>query len=416
MKFIFADAQDTIDPNYDFLNDEFSSDRVIQRTDKYPHEVFHKKPYDGMLLSRGLLDDGVFKSSSRAYSAAQTRRIRLQGVKKFLRYYDGEVFGDNGAFSYHKLDEPPYTVEDTIEFYEDCGFDYGMSVDHIIFEYDKRFDTDGTFDDKFIVTDMMNKRYDITQNNAKEFLRQSKSDKINFHPIGVVQAWSPESMKKASKSLVDMGYNYIAIGGLVPLDVNLCEEIIASVREEIGYDIKIHLLGFAKAKQLQRFVKYKITSFDSTSPLIKAFKDSKDNYFTPTKHYCAIRVPSSDKTVALNKKISSGVIDQKTAQILERKALRALREYDKGKSDLEHTLKCIEKYEKLFRDKVPLDRYRDILSSKYWQICPCEICQNVKIETIIFRNSNRNRRRGFHNLWQFQRELEELRKGHYLAC
>ena len=59
MKFIFADAQDMIDPDYDFLNDEFSTDRILQRTDKYPHEVFKQKPYDGMLLSRGLIDDGV---------------------------------------------------------------------------------------------------------------------------------------------------------------------------------------------------------------------------------------------------------------------------------------------------------------------------------------------------------------------
>ena len=415
MKFIFADAQDMIDPNYDFLNDEFSPDRILQRTDKYPHEVFEKKPYDGMLLSRGLIDDGVYKSSSRAYSAAQSRRMKLQGIKRFLRYYDGEVFGDNGAFSYHQLDIPPYKVDETVTYYEDCGFDYGMSVDHIIFEYDKRFDTDGKFDDNFKVSQTMQKRYDITISNAKEFLSECKKQKVNFHPIGVIQAWSPNSMKKAARTLVSMGYDYIAIGGLVPLDVNTCEEIIKVVREEIGFDIRIHLLGFAKAKQLERFVKYKITSFDSTSPMIKAFKDSKDNYFTPDKHYTAIRIPSSDTTASLKRKISSGLIDQNTAQFLEQKALKAIREYDQGKTSLEYTLKCLEAYEKIFRDKVPIEKYRDILSSKYWQKCQCEVCQSVKIETIIFRNSNRNRRRGFHNLWQFQRELEELRKGHNIC-
>lgn len=64
---------------------------------------------------------------------------------------------------------------------------------------------------------------------------------------------------------------------------------------------------------------------------------------------------------------------------------------------------------------MPIERYRDILSTKYWQKCQCEVCQSAKIETIIFRNSNRNRRRGFHNLWQFQRELEELKKGHNIC-
>jgi len=415
MKFIFADAQDTIDPNYDFLNDQFSKNRRIQITDKYPHEVFEKKPYDGMLISRGLLDDGVYKSSSRAYSMAQSQGLRNVGVKRFLRYYDGEIFGDNGAFSYHKLEEPPYKVDETVEFYEDCGFDYGMSVDHIIFQYDKRFDTDGDFDDNFKVTEEMQKRYDITQNNAKEFLKECEKQKVLFHPIGVVQAWSPKSMQKAAKSLVEMGYDYIAIGGMVPLDVDSCEEIVKAIRDEIGYEIKIHLLGFAKAKQLERFVPYKITSFDSTSPLIKAFKDSRNNYFTPDKFYTAVRIPSSDGTAALKRKISSGVLDQKTTQVLEKKALDTIRDYDINKASLEETLFALENYEKIFKDKVPIDRYKDILSSKYWQICQCEICQTAKIETIIFRNSNRNRRRGFHNLWQFQRELEELREAHNIC-
>ena len=415
MKFIFADAQDTIDLDYNFLTDEFSPKRVIQRTDKYPHEVFSKKPYDGMLISRGLLDDGIFKSSSCAYTSAQTRRIKMQGIKRFLRYYDGEIFGDNGAFSYHMLDEPPYSVSETVAFYEKCKFNYGMSVDHIIFEYDKRFDTDGEFDDNYKVTEKMQTRYDITINNAKEFLKECNKQKVNFHPIGVVQAWSPNSMKKASRELIDMGYTYIAIGGLVPLDINSCEEIVKAVRDEIGYEIKIHLLGFAKAKQLDRFIKYKITSFDSTSPLIRAFKDEKDNYYTPKDHYTAIRIPSSQKTPALKRKVSSGLINQEEAEKLEEKALSSIRAYDKNEETLENTLKALEEYELIFRDKVPIQRYKDILSSKYWQKCQCEVCQNAKIEVIIFRNSNRNRRRGFHNLWQFQRELEELREANNIC-
>lgn len=415
MKFIFADGHDTIDPNYDFINDQFSPDRVIQRTDKYPHEVFKKKPYDGMLISRGLLDDGVYKSDSTAYSMAQTQRLKMQGVKKFLRYYDGEVFGDNGAFSYHKLDEPPYKVSETVFYYEDCGFDYGMSVDHIIFEYDKRFDTDGDFDDNFKVSKEMQKRYDITLNNAKEFLKECEKQKVEFHPIGVIQAWSPNSMKNAARELVEMGYDYIAIGGMVPLDVDSCEEIVKAVREEIGFEIRLHLLGFAKAKQLERFVKYKITSFDSTSPLIKAFKDKTNNYFTPDKFYTAVRIPSSDGTAALKRKISSGEISRKIASSLEKKALDTIRAYDQDKATLDETLIALENYESIIRDKVPIDRYKDILASKYWQKCQCEICQSAKIETIIFRNSNRNRRRGFHNLWQFQRELEALRKAHSIC-
>ena len=109
------------------------------------------------------------------------------------------------------------------------------------------------------------------------------------------------------------------------------------------------------------------------------------------------------------------MVDQEEAEKLEEKALSSIRAYDKGEETLENALKDLEEYELIFRDKVPIQRYKDILSSKYWQKCKCEVCQNAKIETIIFRNSNRNRRRGFHNLWQFQRELEELREANNIC-
>jgi hypothetical protein len=407
MKFIFADCQDFIDPDYDFEKDAYSKNRVLQRTDKYPHEIFEKKPYDGMLVSRAILADGVYKTAG-AYSIMQSQRFKREGVHKFLRYNEGPIFGDCGAFSYVNLEYPPYECDEMVDYYQQCGFTHAFSIDHIIFEYDKRFD----YDLNYIVSDEMKKRFEITQNNAKEFLRLTRAKNATFEPIGVVQAWSPKSMQDAAKNLVSMGYEYIAIGGLVPLDIDQCEEIIASIREVIPKATKIHLLGFAKAKRLARFLKYDITSFDSTSPLIRAFKDNKYNYYSPGEHYTAIRIPSSDGTAALKRKISSGVLSQDEAQLLERETLKAIRGYAKDTVTLDEVLIKIEAYEKLFKDKIPIDRYRQTLQHRYWETCQCEVCKDVGIEVTIFRNSNRNRRRGFHNLWQFMRELEELLQGY----
>ena len=407
MKFIFADSQDFVDPGYDFEKDAYSKNRVLQRTDKYPHEMYKQKPYDGMLVSRAILADGVYKTSG-AYSIMQSQRFKREGASKFLRYTDAPIFGDSGAFSYVQLDKPPYENTEMVDYYMQCGFTHAVSVDHIIFEYDPRFDGN---DKDFEVNEEMQNRYDITQVNAKEFIRIAKEKNASFEPIGAVQGWSPKSMQEASLSLVEMGYRYIGIGGLVPLDVDQCEEIVAAVRKVIPKEINIHLFGFAKAKQLHRFLKYNITSFDSTSPLIRAFKDNKYNYYSPTEHYTAIRVPSSDGTAALKRKISSGVLSQDTAQKLEKESLSALRLYDQGKESLENTLSKVIAYEKLFKDKIPEERYRQVLLNKYWKQCQCEICQDIGIEVVIFRNSNRNRRRGFHNLWQFMRELDELLKG-----
>ncbi len=50
--------------------------------------------------------------------------------------------GDCGAFSYVRDDAPPYTPDEVIDFYEECGFDLGISVDHVIFGYDPAADHD----------------------------------------------------------------------------------------------------------------------------------------------------------------------------------------------------------------------------------------------------------------------------------
>ena len=134
MKFIFADSQDFVDPNYDFERDRFGPGRIIQRTDKYPHEMFKQKPYDGMLVSRAILADGVYATQG-AYSDGQAQRFKRDGAKNFLRYYDGPIFGDCGAFSYAKLDKPPYQTDEMIDYYQQCGFSHCVSIDHIIFEY-----------------------------------------------------------------------------------------------------------------------------------------------------------------------------------------------------------------------------------------------------------------------------------------
>ena len=46
------------------------------------------------------------------------------------------TMGDCGAFNYINDDVPPYTPDEVIDFYDECGFDFGISIDHVIFGYD----------------------------------------------------------------------------------------------------------------------------------------------------------------------------------------------------------------------------------------------------------------------------------------
>ncbi|TIW72286.1 MAG: hypothetical protein E5V53_33010, partial [Mesorhizobium sp.] len=43
-----------------------------------------------------------------------------------------------------------------------------------------------------------------------------------------------------------------------------------------------------------------------------------------------------------------------------------------------------------------------------WRQCPCSICASTSVEVIIFRGSNRNKRRGIHNLAVYKNHIERL--------
>src|SRR5262249_32466482 len=129
--FFFPDSQDQIDPAYDFEREASSPDRVRQRDDRYAHEVISPPPYSGVLLSKALID------GPGRYTFAQRHRLYRLGIRRFFRLdeQDGPrlaTMGDCGAFNYVREEEPPYSVEEVYDFYAECGFDYGISVDHVI--------------------------------------------------------------------------------------------------------------------------------------------------------------------------------------------------------------------------------------------------------------------------------------------
>jgi hypothetical protein len=61
-------------------------------------------------------------------------------------------------------------------------------------------------------------------------------------------------------------------------------------------------------------------------------------------------------------------------------------------------------------------RYRATLADKPWRLCGCPICRDVGIEVMIFRASNRNKRRGIHNLAAFKTLVDALPSNKDLAA
>ena len=168
--------------------------------------------------------------------------------------------------------------------------------------------------------------------------------------------------------------------------------------------MKLHLLGFAKADDLHEFKKYKkIASFDSTSPLIKAFKDSTKNYFlrNPTgkmEYFTAIRIPQAISNNTLKNHAKSGLYKQEHLLKLEKNALDALRSYSRNKMHIEATLDAIISYSEPLHNRKGMSeevlnrklhnlrsKYQKTLEDRPWEKCGCKIYQrNWRKETIMF--------------------------------
>tara|TARA_Y100000588_G_scaffold366806_1_gene432899 strand:+ start:289 stop:1614 length:1326 start_codon:yes stop_codon:yes gene_type:complete len=429
VKFIYADTLDYVDPRYDFVADRSPTDRELYWDDVFPHELLGYAPYDGLLVSRSAVGNNY---GTAKYTQAQTMRFRRVGAREFLRYresdYPGSViFGDSGAFAYHKREDPPYTAEDMVDFYGDGQFTHGCSVDHIIFDF---LEFDAAKEANYVSSEGASenkRRHDITLANANDFLTRSKRLGRQFTPLGVIQGWSPLSMAKAAKSLKTMGFNYLGIGGLVPLSIKQIKVALGAIFDEIGTSVKIHLLGFAKADGISEFGKHNIASFDTTSPLIRAFKDTRKNYYLPGGNgaltfYSAIRVPQSMENHQLKRLVKEGRYTTEDLQDREQNTLRKLRAYDSGQADLMETLQAVmdyttpllfgrdEGFSQIEKKKLSEieDRTHRTLSDAPWKKCSCSVCKEISIEVVIFRASNRNKRRGIHNLGVYQRHIKEL--------
>ena len=404
MKFFFPDSQDLVDPSFDFTSERRSSDRLRHRDDTYAHELFSAPAYDGLLVSKGIVD-GVGASGGR-YTLAQRHRLLRVGAREFFRLEQAglprlPIMGDCGAFTYVREQCPPYTVDEVTSFYVECQFDLGLSVDHVILAYQPSWDEPGAT----IPADVL-ERQEITLQLAAEFLARQRSGGLAFEPVGVAQGWSPKSYARAVEALQKIGYEYIALGGMVPLkthEILACLEAIQSVRRPAT---RFHLLGVTRSDRVATFKESGVVSFDSTSPLRQAFKDDKDNYYTMERTYTAVRVPQVEGNPGLQRRIKAGIVSQERARKLERTCLDSLRRYDEGGVRLEELLLALRQYEELYDpDHDHTEAYREILTDRPWKKCGCDICQRLSYHVVLFRGAERNRRRGFHNLWVFYRRL-----------
>lgn len=403
MKYFFPDSQDQIDQEFNFVTEEKGAFRVRQRDDLYAHEALHEPPFQGLLVSKAIVD-GTAQGAGK-YTVAQRHRLYRQQARSFFRLDHADrplaIMGDCGAFNYVREDVPPYTPDEVVDFYEECGFDLGISVDHVIFGYNPAVDSG--VDDPALPD--WSRRQEITLELAAEFLGIVRR-RASFEPLGVAQGWSPGSYAHSVAKLQEMGYQRIALGGMVPLKTRHIMDCLAAIDDVRNRETQLHLLGISRWENATGFAARGVTSFDSTSAFQQAFKDEKDNYYTDKRHYVAVRVPQVDGNPKLKKAIRAGRVSQDDAIVHERDCLRLLRAYAHKDTGIEPVLAALRAYEEFYDPgKDRSDAYRETLSDRPWERCACGICDRIGIEVIIFRGSERNKSRGFHNLHVFSRQL-----------
>jgi len=428
MKFIYSDNQDYVDPDYDFATDTFKPGRERYWDDRYAHELMAPAPYDGVLVSMSLVRQASNVAVSKVrYSTKEEQRLLRDGVRRFLRL-DGDRFrdmmlvGDCGAFAMTESSQTAFAPEEVVEFYAEAEFTHGVSPDLIIFECDL---SNPTLEDyKEEVRSRIKQRFELTLHNAEVFYELARTEGFPFVPMGAVQGWSPESLGQAARQLEAMGFEYLAVGGLVPLKPEAIKVVLRHIRSNIRSTTKLHLLGFAKADNIHEFKDFGITSFDSSSPMVRAFRDDRANFFVDVgrpalEYFSAIRIPQAIENPSLMQGVKRGLFRAEELHDHEQAALETLRRFDRGEATLRAAVDAVLAYatflgkaksgEVATQEKVLAKTERDLertLSAAPWRLCGCEICTAIGIDVIIFRGSNRNKRRGMHNLGVYYRHLQ----------
>lgn len=396
MQYFIPEWDDRVYPRYDFLADQLPAERDPYQDDVYAHEIYSTSNYDGILISKIVIDE----------SPTRRGRVEAVGVHDYVRF-KGKIMGDCGAFGYVKEEEPPYETDEILDYYDRLGFDYGVSIDHLIFG-------------PFAEPGVREKRYELTLRNAEAFLKRHRSLGYQFEPIGVAQGWSPATYAESVKELIRIGYDFIALGGMARAQNREIIPVLKAIYPHIEPHVRIHLFGVARIEAIPIFRHLGVTSFDSAGPLRQAWLSSDKNYHTLSgKQYMAIRVPPLTGKRAKDA-IKEGKYEIGALERLEQDALKALREFDKGKVNLEVALNTVATYNEALDlpkkgespDKIAKlaekrrQKYFEMLVDQPWKKCDCKICREVGIEVAIFRNNNRNRRRGFHNTYVFYERLK----------
>jgi len=395
MRFFIPEWDDRVDPGYDFLTDTHSDFHKTDpsHNDSYMWDIFgiENVPFDGVLVSLATIQQ----------SRSKYQEILDKGIHKFLGLpQQFPIMGDCGAFSYIKEIMPPYKTADVLKIYSDMGFNYGVSIDHLVVPAFKKQNKE---------------RMRITYENGVEAFQIWKEKyHRDFQLIVAVQGAEIADYLRMYNHFLLRGIRHLAFGSLVRTTTPFISQLIDSLVEEITTTKVtpeyLHFFGVARCALFEKFQKLEDlgvdVAFDSASYLRKAWlgaQTSQNNYIgSDWNGYTAIRIPPD-----IPKRVSA-TMDTKKYQTAAQACLQSLWKYDRGDLSLDHVMRTLEHFNILVEERSDLNHYyRRTLEDKPWKKCECPICKKIGINVVIFRGNNRNRRRGFHNVQVFYNTLKD---------
>jgi hypothetical protein len=321
------------------------------------------------------------------------------------------LFGDCGAFSYAAEDKPPFMPEEAARLYHRLGFDAGASVDHIPLSEIVVEDEKGALVRRELTKDERRQRMRLTARNAELFLAARRRHRYRFVPFGVIQGLDVKSYVKYVHDYIDMGYQHIALGGLVPKAdseiLSICCAVRAAIQSRTRTErenVWLHLFGILRPKIQSVFRLLGVSSFDSASYLRKAWLRSDQNYLAPDGNgwYTAIRVPISSSKRMRESAEQKGISEDELRG-METRCLEALSNFDGSRKTHREVVDAVNAYGPLLErrgdDNHFIEKHEALLIARPWEKCRCQVCRDMKIDVAVFRGAGRNKRRGFHNTW-----------------
>jgi hypothetical protein len=347
----------------------------------YPHLCGQKRPIEQIFdeadqpcpLS-GYLVSFAFRKSF--YS------LWKHDMEKARAHYDNyglKILADSGAFSFIDEPIPPVSVLDVIDFQNHIDADLGVSLDHIIPDYDSGYDY---FFGGIQKPPMFKERMDITLENGSAYLEECTSQGVRFTPIGAIQGWSPESYLECLKSFQKMGYKRVALGGVANLRSTSLLEILSALKPHIG-DTQLHLLGIVQPSVLRGAGMKQITSVDGMGPHRNSIANYGKGYRCRGTYWQVIPPLDPKKTERL----------------------------DVTSLTFEEVNECLVENPYIVSQRVTRDQREEALAlslrERIWEECPCAVCRELGWK-VLQTSPHTSMMRAFHNIFAFTNEMNNI--------